>query len=200
VFLAVLLTSARYGTGVARLKIADLVAMTGLSERTVKGALLHLTSNGLLRREGRYGKFSVHLHGGSDAPVGLPGGPDTAAPPKPVPRDVGGADKLAPPRCRQACTSPTSIYVSFIKENSKVPFSTKQRAVIADVLTETTELLGSDALELTLLDADAVRLGLTPSITYQQALEAISTTRQARDFTRVVLHLRNDPRVQGEEL
>ena len=104
----------------------------------------------------------------------------------------------APPRCTHACTSPTGIKVSL--NSSKCVLSPKQAKVITDVLAESSELLGSDAAYLPMPDSDAAKLSLPPGVTYQQALETITTPKQARDFTKAVLLLREDPRVQGEEL
>jgi hypothetical protein len=75
--------------------------------------------------------------------------------------------------------------------------------VIDDVLAEATELLGADACRLTLPDAQARRLNLPMGATYAQAraaIEASGDSRHARDFIRAALALRQDPRVQGEEL
>ena len=79
-------------------------------------------------------------------------------------------------------------------------FSPKQQALIIDVVTEASELLGSDVADLSLQDRDAAKIGLLPGVTYQQAFEHITMPKQARDLTKAVLHLRNDPRVQGDEL
>ena len=50
VYLAVLFQAARYGGGEALLGVEDLVRMTGLSERSVKGALTELRAAGLIVR------------------------------------------------------------------------------------------------------------------------------------------------------
>jgi hypothetical protein len=75
--------------------------------------------------------------------------------------------------------------------------------VIDDVLAEATELLGADAGRLTLPDAQAQHLNLPTGATYSDAraaVEASGDRRRARDFTRAVLALRRDQRVQGGEL
>jgi hypothetical protein len=64
-------------------------------------------------------------------------------------------------------------------------------------------LLGGDAGELALPPAEAARLGLPPQTPYREALDLVTASGDkalARDFTRAVLALRQDPRVQGEEL
>jgi hypothetical protein len=200
VFLAVLLTAARYGGREAYLTAADLARMTGLGTRTVKGALARLVGVGLLARTARYRRLRVTLGDGR----GHGGGADKLAPPGGDPAPAGGADKLAPPRCRQGCTSPTSFLSSSVNEvRGRGTLSRRQVEVIDDVLAEATELLGADASRLTLPDAQARRLNLPPGATYSDAraaVEASGDRRRARDFTRAVLALRQDQRVQGEEL
>lgn len=61
VFLAILTTCARYGGGDALLGIDDLAGMTGLSTRTVKGALAELRAAGLVVRTGRTRRLFVPL-------------------------------------------------------------------------------------------------------------------------------------------
>ena len=83
------------------------------------------------------------------------------------------------------------------------PFTDRQRSVITDVLEESSELLGSDVSDLSLPQEHAERLSLPAGVTYGQAHAAVVESRdaaRARDFTRAVLALRYDPRVQGEEL
>lgn len=64
--LALLLcTSCRFGGKEARLTVAEIASKTGLSERTVKGAIRDLVRRGLVRRLGRYRKLVV-------VPVGSP--------------------------------------------------------------------------------------------------------------------------------
>jgi hypothetical protein len=82
-------------------------------------------------------------------------------------------------------------------------FTRKQSEVIADVLAEANELYGGEVKWLPLPDHDAVKLELPRGTTYEQAhaeIDSSGSRRQARDFVRVVLALRHDPRVQGEEL
>ncbi|VTR94312.1 unnamed protein product [Gemmata massiliana] len=59
VLFTILTTSCRYGGKEARLSIRDIAGRTGLSERTVKGALADLIRAGHVRRQGRYGKLVV---------------------------------------------------------------------------------------------------------------------------------------------
>jgi hypothetical protein len=198
VFLAVLLTAARFGGREARLDVGALAGMTGLSRRTVKAALARLLERGLLARRGRYGVLMVTFGAEGDGS----GGAGTPAPRGGDAPNPGGADELAPPRCRQACPSPTSVNV-FHSEDSTGPFSRKQQGVIQDVLNEATELLGSDAAELPLPNEAAARFGLAVGTTYRRAwqtLTAAGSGADARDFVKAVLALREDARVQGEEL
>jgi hypothetical protein len=86
---------------------------------------------------------------------------------------------------------------------SKGPFSDKQRRLILGVLAEATDLLDTDARQLSLSDRHAERLGLPAGATYGHALAAVVANgdkAQARDMTGAVLALRQDPRVQGHEL
>ena len=199
VFMAVLLTSLRYGGGDARLSVDDLSLMTGLSARTVKGAVAALIGRGLLTRVRRYGCLRVNF------PAVSAGGADKLAPPV-VDRESGrGADKPAPPRCKLVCTSPTSIYVSSLSKEESRPatFTDHQLSLIADVFAEVTELLGSDVARLSMPDAAAKSMGLAPPIGYGEAFEAVAHSgdrRKARDYSRAVLDLRRDERVQGREL
>lgn len=61
VYLAALLTSARYGGRDAKLGIDDICRITGLAPRTVKGAISDLQKSGLIVREGRARRLSVPL-------------------------------------------------------------------------------------------------------------------------------------------
>ena len=61
VYLAVLLTSARYGGQDAKLGIDDLCDLTGLAPRTVKGAVSALCKSDFIVREGRARRLSVPL-------------------------------------------------------------------------------------------------------------------------------------------
>ncbi len=202
VFLAVLCTSARYGGQDARLGVQDLVRMTGLAKRTVKAALAQLCRQGLLARVGRYCRLRVNLGGrvGEDEGASLP------APPGSIQAPAGGASLSAPPRCRQACTSPTCIYVSSFKEvvvGEASPLSPNQKSLVADVLAEASESLGFDAADLSLADTHCALLGVLPATTYRQAWGTVAASADGarlRDFTKAVLALRQDERVQGTEL
>jgi hypothetical protein len=199
VLLAVVSTSARYGGREARLGIDDLCRLTGLAPRTVKRAVAALIARKLLVRVGRYGRLRADLFA---APAG---GANKLAPPAEEPGDARGANKLAPPRGQLIGTSPTSFYVSsFLEEKSRqTTFTANQLAAIEDVLAEATELLGSDAAMLAVPDEAAVALGLRPEITYGEGFETVTRSGDhvlARDFTRAVLNLRQDERVQGREL
>jgi Helix-turn-helix domain len=185
VLLAIVLTACRYGGWEARLGVDDLAQRTGLSPRTVKSALALLISRGFISRQGRYRRLVVNL--------------------LPESEPAGEAPELAPRTCKQPCPSPISIEVSSITSEMKAPsiFSPRQQAVIDGVLTEATELLGSDAGCLILPEDQASQLGLTPGITYQEARRFVAqggNRRLARDFVKAILSLRHDWRVQGDEL
>jgi hypothetical protein len=214
VLLAVLMTSARYGGREAWLGIDDLVRMTGLASRTVKAALGALIDRKLVTRVGRYRRLVINLGIGV---VASKGGESPASPFEASADEGGahkivppagnrrGADKLAPPRCKLARTSPTSVYLSSKnkEEYRRGTFTPKQDILISDVLTEASELLGSDAASLSLPDTVAASLGLTTPVTYAEAFVLVGRSgdrTKARDFTRAVLMLRRDERVQGQEL
>src|SRR4051794_18752366 len=77
-------------------------------------------------------------------------------------------------------------------------FSPKQSQLITNILAEASGLLGEDARGLPLTSADAETLGFPPGTTFGKAFTAIATTgtgAAARDFTRLVLALRQDERV-----
>jgi hypothetical protein len=206
------MTSAGYGGRDARLGIDDLVQLTGLARRTVKAALAVLIARGLLVRIGRYRRLRVNLGG----EAGVVGGATSSAPPTeartgeggadevvPPVRTRRGADKVAPPRCKQGCPSTTTICVSSLKETGTDPFTPKQKALIADVFSEATGLLGSDAALLAIPEELALAMGLAPPISYGEAFEAVARAgdrAMACDYTGVVLALRRDDRVQGREL
>jgi len=79
----------------------------------------------------------------------------------------------------------------------------RQQAVVADVLDESRDLLDHDALDLTLPDQTARQLNLDPPVTFREALATLiarGSRSPARAFVRAVLALRDDPRVQGEEV
>jgi hypothetical protein len=201
VFLAVLGTSRRYGGNDAKLEVDDLARLTGLSRRTVQAALSKLMATGLVVRVGRYGVLQVSLAGST----GTDRGASLSAPPGAPPEPARSADKLAPRKRKLACASPTSIYVYSLDKEVRGAgvFSAKQQRVIADVLAEASELLGADASQLSLPTPGAENLGLPAGTTFGEAFRIISLgddRAAARDFTRLVLGLRQDERVQGEEL
>jgi hypothetical protein len=75
--------------------------------------------------------------------------------------------------------------------------------VITDVFAESSVLLGSDVALLIMPDRDAMKIGLTPPIGFGAAYGVVDRSgdrKMARDFTRAVLTLRRDERVQGREL
>jgi hypothetical protein len=188
VFLAVLMTARRYGGCDAYLTGEDLVQMTGLTLRTVKAALAALTNSGVLVRPAA--RKHLRVNPPVEADDGAPG-------------HTQGASLSAPQGCKLAYTFPTSLD-SFSSEEDRVSaFTRRQHDVIEDVLAEASELLGHDAGGLLLPDAQLDQLGLPPRTTIGEARAAIAAlgdSRQARDFTQVVLALRRDPRVQGEDL
>jgi hypothetical protein len=99
------------------------------------------------------------------------------------------------------CTSPTSISSSLLDRiRSNGVLTSDQTNLIVDVLAESSGLLGSDVAGLPLQDRHAVKLSLPAGTTYSEAIEAVATPRQARDFTGAVIALRKDPRVQGGEV
>jgi hypothetical protein len=198
VFMAVLLTSSRYAGRAAHLGVAELVQMTGLSSSTVKRALALLFQKGLLVRQGRYEALQVALSGTGENM----GSVNKLVPPVAQNLSTRGVSKLTPRKCQQADTSPTCIHV-LLKNKKVTSFTAKQQALVTDVLTESNELLGTDVGQLPLASEHATRLGLPMGTTYGQAMVQIvdSPNRtRARDFTRAVLALRSDPRVQGTEL
>lgn len=196
---AVVLTSARYGGRDARLGIADLAQMTGLSHRTIKGALTKLVELRILSRVGRYRRLRVNLPG-----MGPVGGAGLSAPPADASGKTRSASKIAPPRGNVGCTSPNSIYVSLLRErDTGGTFSAKQMNLIGNVFVESTELLGSDITALSMPDREAASLGLEPLVSYGDAFASIARTgdrARANGYTRAVLALRRDERVQGREL
>jgi hypothetical protein len=186
VFIAVLATAARYGGSDAYLECDDIAALTGLAKRTVKAALRELIRRGLLMRAKRYGHLCPTLDGGhpekGDTTKGMP-----------IRR------KTSPERL-PTMSAPPSASAEKVHNGT---FSPAQNKLIDDVLKEATALLGSDAGALEMSDQHLVGLGLTPPCTFTQARAAIharGTRRQARDYTRAVLSLRRDERVQGLEL
>src|SRR5262249_21088197 len=131
VFLAVWATSARYGGGGARLGVADIAAMTGLSARTVKSALAGLVQLSLVSRPRRSRGLAVHL------PALAAGRPDGQTVTSPAP--ARGASKVALARCKQGCTSSTGIKVSSSSSKNRVvgpTFTEAQLTVVEEVLVE----------------------------------------------------------------
>jgi hypothetical protein len=170
VFFAVLATWARYGCNEAWLTVGHLTRKTELSERTVKAALRRLVEQGVLARRGWYGRFAVTLHAVWDTPDG--GDLDASGTAEGA---AEGAGLSAPPRCGQACTSPTRVYCSLnqdevVGENGGT-FTTRQQWVIVDVLVEATDLQRADAADLPFADSNA--LGLPAGTTFRQAWQAV---------------------------
>ena len=204
VLLAVVLTSSRYGGQPARLSIAKLAQMTGLAIRTVQTAVSRLRASGLLDRQGRYGSLSCTL---------LPQVESKAVQQKPGPAQgrigkSGSAAMLALPKRSHDCASPNSIHV-LIKDigiethRLESVLSPKQIEVIGRVLEEARQLTGTDPSELELLACHSDLLGLPPGSTFGWALLHVCTEnkkRLARDFTKAVLSLQHDERVQGVDL
>ena len=198
---AVLCTQQRYGGREARLRVADIVRLTGLAECTVRRALRDLTGAGLLSRPRRYGALKVRL--------ATPGAVNTATAPEPRVTKNRAVNIVTAPSGRHDDRSPTSLYVSCIRDSSSrdgdstAPFSQKQLSVISDVIREASDLLGDDALDLALPAYAARKLGIQPGHTYRDAFRSITGERdtvKARDYVAAVLTLRSDPRVQGQEL
>jgi hypothetical protein len=64
-------------------------------------------------------------------------------------------------------------------------------------------VLGGDVWQLELPEAEAAALRLAPPVTYASALQAVveaGDRGKARRFVGAILRLRNDERIQGEEL
>jgi hypothetical protein len=204
VLLTVYLTSQRYNGNDARLSVADIARMTGLAERTVKGAVTVLRRQKLLVRVGRYRRLKVDL----PTATTKVGGADTVAPPVREQTIPGGADMSAPRKGNHVCPSPTSLYVSSscireISSGESGTFSGAQQRVIDDVVAESFVLLGSDPMLLTISAWLMTKLGLESPITYADAYDQIVAANDRRGaglFVRAVLALRQDERVQGREL
>jgi hypothetical protein len=177
----VLVTSSRYGGGEARLGIEDITRLTGLATRTVKGALAELLTRGLLVRIGRTRRLTVSLRDGSRSAGVVPrheqkGHRRTAG------RQSGAAEVPHPPR--------------------QPGFSFRQQSIITAVLAEARELLGEDPRALDIPAVQAERCGFSALVTYGDAYEQLSrsaTPGQAAAFTRAVLALRLDERIQGQD-
>ena len=81
-------------------------------------------------------------------------------------------------------------------------FTRRQHAVIARVMAEASELLGSEAGNLVIPADFSKRIGLQPRTRYIEAYDRLKvhgTRRQASVFVAAVLGLRSDERVQGKE-
>ena len=199
VFWAVFLTWCRYGQKEARLEIATLAEMTGLGKRTAQAAISELIDRGLIVRVGRYGRFRVVLPP-VDLSTGDPGNPIET---ETLPAVPGSANKLASRKCTQACASPTVNMFSSLIETSMEAFTAKQLAVVTDLAHEASELLGFDVGGLTVEEKHVKAIGIPSGSTYADALRQVATGKSramARDFTRAMLALRGDDRVQGAEL
>ena len=198
VYLAALFTAQRYG-GEARLTRDRLAVMTGLSPKTVQRALTDLQALGLIRRTCRYGRLRVN-----GSPVEVERGKGQHVDPSKT--KSGRVSTLTPRKGHRADPSPTVFM--FLCLTNKVGgvggfLTQRQQTVVADVLAESEELLDSDPLDLTLPDRAAKQLNLDTSTTFRQALVTLvarGDRSPARAFVRAVLALRNDPRVQGEEV
>jgi hypothetical protein len=82
-------------------------------------------------------------------------------------------------------------------------FSPSQQRVISDVMAEASELIGRSAWELDVSAETALPLGLVGPVTFQGAIAALIANGDktlARAFVKAVLTLRQDRRVQGEEV
>jgi hypothetical protein len=82
-------------------------------------------------------------------------------------------------------------------------FSPSQQRVISDVMAEASELVGRSAWELEVSAETALRLGLVGPVTFHGVLVALIANGDktwARAFVKAVLTLRQDCRVQGEEV
>jgi hypothetical protein len=193
VYLTILFVQYRYGGEVAYLTTQAIAERTGLSVPTVKRAVSHLLASGLCVRPKRNGALKVTL---TDA------GRDDPQPPQPKNR---GISLVIPPRDQLSDPSPTSLYSSslLLSRGEGGTFSKAQTALIDDVLRESSELLGHDVRDLALPDPVATQLHLPAGTTYDVAIEQLlhtSDKRGAGILTRAVLALRNDPRVQGNDL
>jgi DNA-binding Lrp family transcriptional regulator len=199
VFWAVFLTWCRYGQKEARLEISTLAEMTGLGKRTAQAAISELLDRGLIVRVGRYSRFRIVLPQ-VDLSTGDRGNPIETETSSAVP---GSANKLAHRTRSQACASPTVNMFSSLIENSREAFTAKQLAVVTDVAHEASELLGHDVGGLTVNEKYITAFGITSASTYADALRRVVAEKSpvmARDFTKAMLALRDDDRVQGVEL
>ena len=195
VYLTILLTACRYGKGVAWLKIRELIALTGLSRCTVLRAVAELLTKGVIRRDGRYGRFTVEERAASPVPSSN------------RTESTGSLNKIRLPKSHHDETSPTTSSFSLsslgIKESTPAVFTPRQAKVIDEVMAEVRQELGSNPWDLDLSGQTLKRLGLTGSITYRNALTIVIANNdkaQARAFVGAVLSLKTDPRVQGVEI
>lgn len=156
VYLAVLLTSARYNGNDAKLGIDDICSMTGLSPRAVKGAVITLCKSGLLVRPRRARLLRVPL-----------------------------------------------LHSAKIIGHHRSPFTRKQDATIASILSKIMVLRGIDGLSLIIPSEFADRLGLSGQVSYAQAYEELKSTGTralAGIFVESIIALYNDKSIQGKEL
>jgi phage replication O-like protein O len=199
VFLAIFFTWCRYGQGEAHLTVSKITEMTGLSKRSVQGAITALIEQELITRIGRNGRIRVTLRKleSDTSGASLPASPRLGQ------ASQRSADISALPTRRQACASPTVFMSSTLVDINTDTFTKKQFAFITDVLREAFELMGSDVGGLIMDDRHTAELRLVAPVTYAEALKAVVTSKNkamARDFTKAILALRHDERVQGIEL
>jgi hypothetical protein len=193
VYLALVFTSCRYRKAEVRMSVSELAEMASLCQRTVRRALGELQAAGLITRAARYRRWRVS---GADTTVSAPGHP-------------AGTLLREGASGHHGVRSPTTFYYLGICQLNKqteyrlhAAFSDRQLRTVADVMAESSELLGRDAWQLTLSTSHSRALQLAGTSTYAQALAATldGDKRMARDFVRAVLALRRDERVQGEEV
>lgn len=180
----------QYGFGgkVAFMKLAELAELTRMSLPTTKRAVAVLIKTGLVHRDKRYGRLTVKLTDYSESLTKL------RHPKSASPRNT----KLTPRKDQQVDTSSICI-PSLLSRGSG--FTTKQMQTIKGVLKEASLLLDSDAALLTLTAASSSKLSLPIDATYREMLDAVSMGEVlARDAVAAVIALKNDKRVQGEEL
>ena len=206
VYLAVLLTSQRYGGGEARLTTKEIASMTALSPRTVERALADLQAIGVIRRVGRRGRLMATA---TDNTVAVPRPlrtDNTVAVPDNSTEQTRPATVLSVPNRHRAGGSPTVFRFSCLEQVSEGAgtfFSPRQQRVILDVMAEATELAGESAWDMELTSEAARLLGLGTPTTFRQAVAILADRRdrtQGRDFVKAVLRLRYEARIQGEEV
>jgi hypothetical protein len=206
VYLAVLLTSQRYGGGEARLMTREIASMTALSPRTVERALADLQAIGAICRVGRRGRLMVT---GTATTVAVPRPLRTAttvAVPEGSTEQTRPATVLTAPNRHRAGGSPTVFRFSNLEQVSNGAdgvFSLRQQRVILDVMAEATELAGESAWDMELAPEAARLLGFGAPTTFRQAVAILTDRRdktRARGFVKAVLRLRYDARIQGEEV